>query len=153
LAISRRLAGQDPSNAGWQRDLAVTLGDIARIRAAKGEVDAALQLQQERLAVNEKLEDMDGIAAASWDIAQLELRRRDFKAAFPPLARSYSILQQIGRLDGLCTVGMLFGQFLCAAGKREEGIKVLTRSRDGFLKLGRSQDAKQTQALLDGLSQ
>jgi hypothetical protein len=38
-------------------------------------------------------------------------------------------------------------------GKRDEGIGVLTRFRDGFLKLGQAQMAQQTQALLDKLSQ
>ena len=81
------------------------------------------------------------------------MSRRNHEAAFPLLARSYAIFQQTGRLDGICAVGMVLGQFLCAMGKRDEGMKVLTRSRDGFLKLGQGQEAQQTQELLDKLSQ
>ena len=136
---------------GDKRARAVTLGDIARIRADKGEVDAALQLQQERLAANKALGDQDGIAAASWDLAQLEMSRQNFPAAFPLLAQAYAILQQTGRLDGICMVGTVLGQFLCAMGQREEGLAILTRSRDGFVKLGQAPMAQQTQALLDQL--
>lgn len=51
LAISRRLAEQDPSNAGWQRDLAVVGVRLARIEAAANKVNAALRLYEEALGI------------------------------------------------------------------------------------------------------
>jgi len=47
LAISRRLAEQDPSNADWQRDLAVACLKIARLGSELGGHMAALALYEE----------------------------------------------------------------------------------------------------------
>jgi tetratricopeptide (TPR) repeat protein len=41
LAISRRLAEQDPSNAGWQRDLAVAHSQVGGVLQARGDLGAA----------------------------------------------------------------------------------------------------------------
>ena len=60
---------------------------------------------------------------------------------------------KIGRLDGICAVGLDLGRLLCAAGRREEGLQMLARSRDGFLKLGQADRARQTQELMDAISQ
>jgi tetratricopeptide (TPR) repeat protein len=137
---------------GDKRERAVTLGDIARLRAAKGEVDAALQLHQERLAVYEALGDKAGVANTLWSIAQIELNEKKFRQAYEHLTKSYEILLRLGRLDGICAVGLDLGQLLCAAGQPDEGRKILTRSRDGFAKLGRPDRASQAQALLDRCS-
>ena len=50
-------------------------------------------------------------------------------------------------------MGLNLGQLLCMAGQREEGLAILTRSRDGFLKLGQPQVAEETQSLIDRLAQ
>jgi len=127
----------------------VTLGDIARIRAAKGEVDAALQLHQETLGICEGLGDLDGMANALWSIAQIELRLQKLQDAFDHLAKSYEIVLRLGRLDGICVIGLDLGGLLCDAGQRTEGLEILTRSRDGFSKLGRAAMARQVQELPD----
>lgn len=101
------------------------------------------------MAVNESLADADGIAAALWDLAQLEMYRQNFAAAFEPLAKSYAIFQRTGRLDGICMVGLYLGQFLCGRGQRDQGLQVLTRSRDGFRQLGQMGLAEQAQTLID----
>jgi tetratricopeptide (TPR) repeat protein len=138
---------------GAKRERAVTLGDIARIRADKGEVDAALQLHQEMLGIFEALGDLDGKANMLWSIAQIEVQREKWQEAYDHLAESYAINLKLGRLDGICMVGLSLGQLLCMAGQREQGLAILTRSRDGFLKLGQARMAQQTQALLDRISQ
>jgi tetratricopeptide (TPR) repeat protein len=137
---------------GDKRERAVTLGDIARIRAAKGEVDAALQLHQERLGIFEALGDLDGKANTLWSIAQIEIQQEKWQEAFNHFSESYAINLKLGRLDGICMVGLDLGQLLCMAGNRDEGLKILTRSRDGFTKLGQTQMAQQTQALMEQIS-
>jgi hypothetical protein len=42
LAIRDRLAKADPGNAGWQRDLALSLGRVAIVEAQQGARDGAL---------------------------------------------------------------------------------------------------------------
>jgi len=130
------------------RELAIVLGEIARIKVSKGEVDEALKLHQERIQLNRQLGDMDGIASALWDMAQIKLMQKDFQPAIEYLAESYQILTQIGRLDGICLVGMYYGQLVYGAGQKEEGIRILERSRDGFEKLGQTENAEQAKGIL-----
>jgi hypothetical protein len=47
LEIRERLAKADPGNAGWQRDLALSYGHLAKVRAQQGaRADAASMFQQ-----------------------------------------------------------------------------------------------------------
>jgi len=138
---------------GDKRSRAVTLGDTARIRARKGEVDAALQLHTERLGIFEGLEDQAEIAHTLWSIAQIELQQKQFREAFEHLFKSYEINQKLGRLDGICYVGLDLGQLLCAAGQPEAGRGILTRSREGFRKLGQAEMVNLAQALIDRYSE
>jgi hypothetical protein len=47
------------------------------------------------------------------------------------------------------TSARIFGQFLCAAAGREKGLAVLERSRDGFVKLGRPENASYVQSIIN----
>jgi hypothetical protein len=42
LAIMERLVATDPSNTGWQRDLAISYGRVAVVEARQGTRDKAL---------------------------------------------------------------------------------------------------------------
>jgi tetratricopeptide (TPR) repeat protein len=77
---------------GDKRSGAVTLGQIARLLAAKGEMDQALKLHQERLAIFEALGDPDSIAHTLWSIAKIELSQQQVEQAFKHLAASYEAL-------------------------------------------------------------
>ena len=59
LAISRRLAEQDPSNAGWQRSLAVTLSRVGGVLQAQGKLAAARTAFEEALAISRRLAEQD----------------------------------------------------------------------------------------------
>jgi tetratricopeptide (TPR) repeat protein len=133
---------------GDRRSRAVTLGDIARIRVSKGEVEEALKLQNQRLETNKELGDLDGIGAALFDIAQIELQQQSFQEAYNHLSESYAIFNQIGRLDFLCYVGMYLGHLLCQADQKEDGIRILRRSEEGFLKLGWDHQARQVEEII-----
>ena len=56
---------------GDKRERAITLGDIARLLSDKGEVDQALKLHQQELAIYEVLGDKRSRAATLGDIARL----------------------------------------------------------------------------------
>jgi Flp pilus assembly protein TadD len=45
----RQLAEQDPSNAGWQRDLAVSHSQVGRVLEAQGKLAEALAAHSEEL--------------------------------------------------------------------------------------------------------
>ena len=134
---------------GDTRSRAVTLGDIARILVSKGQVDEAMQLQQERLSVNEQLGDQDGKAAALRDIATIEIQQQSYQSAFDHLAESYKIFLEIGRLEGICVVGLDLGQLLCGGGQQEQGLSILKRSQEGFTQLGQEQMADHVQRLIE----
>ncbi len=138
---------------GDRRSRAVTLGDIARIKVDKGDVDDALKLHEERRAVFQNLDDQDGIANTLWDMAQINIEKQDFQKAFERLSKSYRINTKLGRLDGICVVGVDLGQLLCAGGHKEEGVKILKRSRDGFIQLGQQQRAEQISRMIDRMGE
>jgi len=59
LEVSRRLAEADPSNAGWQRDLSLSLTRIAQVHERNGNHSEALRLAEESLAIDERLAALD----------------------------------------------------------------------------------------------
>jgi Flp pilus assembly protein TadD len=64
LAICRRLAAQDPSNAGWQRELAVACVKLARLETRHERPDLALPRYEEAARL------FAGLAAIAPDFAQ-----------------------------------------------------------------------------------
>ena len=127
----------------------MALGDIARLRAEKGEVDAALALHREALLIYEELGDLAGIANARWSMGRIARSQGDVDTALEHLSASYAINAKLGRLDGICIVGVDLAQLLLAVDHKTEAIQILTRSRDGFLRLGRPDYAQQIQDLID----
>ena len=59
LAIRRKLAASDPGNAGWQRDLSVSLNKVGDVRLAAGDRAGALSAYEESLAIRRKLAASD----------------------------------------------------------------------------------------------
>ncbi len=53
-----------------------------------------------------------------------------------------------GRLEGICAIGMVFGQVLIATGEPEKGLAVLRRSEAGFRKLQRPADAEEVAEII-----
>jgi tetratricopeptide (TPR) repeat protein len=52
LAISQRLAQQDPSNTGWQRELAAAHSRVGDVLEAQGELETAQRAFNESLAIS-----------------------------------------------------------------------------------------------------
>ena len=55
LAIFDRLAKSDPSNAGWQRDLAIGYSKVANIQMKQGRRDYALKALRQGRQIIEQL--------------------------------------------------------------------------------------------------
>src|SRR5512147_2918064 len=76
--IFERLAGADPGNAGWQRDLSVSHNKIGDVLRAQGNLTAALESYQASLAIAERLAGADpgnagwqrDLAFSHWRLAQ-----------------------------------------------------------------------------------
>ncbi len=59
LAVRRRLAEVDPSNAGWQRDLSVSQDRVGNVLRDQGDLGGALAAYLESLAVSGRLAEAD----------------------------------------------------------------------------------------------
>ncbi|MBK8254965.1 MAG: CHAT domain-containing protein [Polyangiaceae bacterium] len=69
------------ASGSFAHSRAVTLGDIARIRVSKGEVEEALRLHHERLAVFEELGDRRERAVTLGDIARIRVDKGEVEEA------------------------------------------------------------------------
>jgi hypothetical protein len=122
------------------RERAVTLGDIARLKAQAGDVQGARQLLAERLEVNRRLGDMAEIAAALFSIAQLDLAEGQTAEAGSRLAESWPLLVRLNRVDGIAVVGEVYGGLLANQGDAA-AIDVLRRSQAAYDRLGQTERA------------
>ena len=59
LAIRELLAKSDPSNAGWQQNLAISHNQIGGALQVQGNTGAALEAYQAALAINQRLAEFD----------------------------------------------------------------------------------------------
>ncbi|OQX00565.1 MAG: hypothetical protein BWK73_48135 [Thiothrix lacustris] len=59
MAIAQTLADNDPSNAGWQRDLSVSLNKIGDILTAQGKLDDAKAVFEKSRDIAQTLADND----------------------------------------------------------------------------------------------
>ena len=73
-------ADSDPSNAGWQRDLSVSLNKIGNILSAQGKLDEAKAVFEKDLAIAQTLADNDP-SNAGW--------QRDLSVSFEKIAGIY----------------------------------------------------------------
>jgi Flp pilus assembly protein TadD len=80
LAIFQRLASTDPSNAGWQRDLAVAHAKVGDIVQAQGRLDEALATFREAFAISQRLASTEP-SNANW--------QRDLAIAHSSLGQAY----------------------------------------------------------------
>jgi len=82
--------------------------------ATKTEVDQALKLHQEELAIYEAARDPRGIADTLWSIARIKLHQQHSRRALEDQAASYGFCLKLGNVLSICHVGIDFGEFLCA---------------------------------------
>ncbi len=59
LSIRRALASRDPGNAGWARDVSVSLNRVGDVRTAQGDLDGALAAYDEGLGIARDLAARD----------------------------------------------------------------------------------------------
>ena len=64
LTIAQKLAQQDPTNSGWQRDLSVSYNNVGDVLVAQGKLAEALDAHQQYLEISKKLADQDPTNAA-----------------------------------------------------------------------------------------
>ncbi|MFY9826753.1 MAG: CHAT domain-containing protein [Thermoanaerobaculia bacterium] len=86
----------DLKEGGHERERAVTLGDIARLRSQTGDVAGALKLHEERLRIFEQLGDLRSRAVTLGDIARLRSQAGDAAGSLKLLEEMIRIFEQLG---------------------------------------------------------
>ena len=82
LAIRDRLAQSDPGNAGWQRDLSVSLDKVGDVQVAQGDLAGALKSYRDSLAIRDRLAQSDpGNAGWQRDLSVSYEKVRDVQIA------------------------------------------------------------------------
>ena len=109
-------------------------------------------MQRKRLEANKQLGDLDGIAAASWDLARIDLARKDYQAALPRLIESFQIFGRLQRPDGIAAVGWTLGQLLLAAGQADPARQVLGDALAAAAKIGWTDMVQQIGELLKSVA-
>jgi len=110
-------------------------------------------LQRKRLEGHKQLGDLAEIAAADWDLAQIDLTRQDYQSAIPRLIESFQIFGHLQRPDGIATVGITLGQLLMAEGQTDLARQVLGDSLAAATKIGWTDRVQQINELLNRPSQ
>jgi tetratricopeptide (TPR) repeat protein len=139
LATARELLGaaetEEETEAG-QRGVAVTLGDIARLKAQGGDVAGALALHQERLDIFEGLGDVRSRAVTQYDLADLRRGRGEYAEAERLYRDSLEISRRIGDAEGTFALLARLGQLALEQGRSEEAAPLLQEARQGFAAMG-----------------
>jgi len=91
LAIFRRLAELEPSNAGWQREMAVAHSRVGGVLQAQGRLEAAQAAFEQSLSISRRLVEQDP-SNAGW--------QRELAVA---QSRVGGVLEAQGRLEGAQT--------------------------------------------------
>ena len=107
LAIVERLTALDPSNTGWQQNLAVVHSRVGEVALARGDVAAAEQAFARSLAIFERLTALDpgntvwqrDLAVAHSRVGEVALARGDLAAAEQAFAQDLAIFERLTALD------------------------------------------------------
>jgi|GEM_PF-2819335 len=89
-------AATDLKKGGHERERAVTLGDIARLRSQAGDVVGALKLHEERIGIFDQLGDVRSRAVTLGDIARLRSQAGDVAGALKLHEEMIDIFDQLG---------------------------------------------------------
>ena len=138
---------EEETEAG-QRGVAVTLGDIARLKAQGGDVAGALALHQERLDIFEQLGDVRSRAVTQCDLADLLRAQGQYDEAERLYRDSLEICQQIRDAEGTFALLARLGQLALIRGQPDEALPLLQEARRGFEQLGFAPWVAQVDGLL-----
>ncbi|MGW5054553.1 CHAT domain-containing protein [Actinokineospora sp. NPDC004072] len=141
------------TTAGSELEAATAMGRVGGIAYQQGDYEEASDLQLRRLEVNRQLGDLDGIAAANWALAQIDLDQQDYSAAIPRIIESHAILRQLQRPDGIAIVGATLAQIVTSAGDTEQARHIAEESLNAAMKINSPDLVEQLRTLLDRITQ
>jgi hypothetical protein len=143
----------DSVPCGDVRSRAVTMGKIADILQARGELDQALKIhREEQLPVYERLGDVRERAVTLYKIAGVLLEgdgihRGRIQEIADALGESFRIVVDLGAPDGIGPVGALLAQVLAMGGLRDEALRVMDQAEAAYRKLSQTGSVDQVRVL------
>lgn len=136
--------------AGMDREAMIVLSEIARIRADRGDVEGALALHGERLAVYERLGDARERAVTLGDVAQLRAERGDIEGALALHEQRLSAYERLGETrEWAATLGQM-AQARATRGELDDAAQLCEEALQAFERLG---DVREQAALRGELAQ
>ena len=124
------------------RERAITIGKIADILEARGELDEALRIcREEQLPVYERLGDVRSRAVTLHNLAGSlikagglnDARVQEIHAA---ASEAFAIARQLNLPDAIANTGTLLAQVLGRAGRIKEALPILDEAEAAFMTLG-----------------
>ncbi|MBC7226886.1 MAG: CHAT domain-containing protein [Thermoflexales bacterium] len=156
LALLARLALPDLRQAAGMR--ADREGSLLRYHAGFllrhfGDLEGAMGLYRESLAIDESLGDLRGKAATLHEMAGILVLRGDLEGAMGLYRESLAIKESLGDLRGKGATLAMMGQVLLAQGQAPEGVRALRQALEILVGMGARADAEQVAGILEGVRQ
>lgn len=129
--------------------LARSLGRQARVAMEQGDYPAAHRLQLERLGLNQRLDDDDGIATTLYEIGCVEVRLARLTDAANHLGESFDRFLESRRADGIAASGFQLGIVLAELGRPAEAMPAFAEARDAYGFLGQDSRVAEIDAILE----
>jgi tetratricopeptide (TPR) repeat protein len=122
----------------YERDAAITLGEIAWLRSKAGDVDGALKLFEEKLHIVEPLGDVREQALTLGEIAQLRAQAGDVAGAREFQMQHLEVMKRLGNLDGIANAQFHLASLDLKENRPAGALARLAESWEINLKIGRA---------------
>jgi len=120
----------------YEREAAIVLGDIARIRVSKGEVDEALELHNEELIVYERLGDARSRAVTLGDIARIRVSKGEVDEALELHNERLAVFDKLGDARSRAVTLGDIARIRVSKGEVDEALELHNERLAVFDKLG-----------------
>ncbi|MFH1635876.1 MAG: tetratricopeptide repeat protein, partial [Chloroflexota bacterium] len=123
---------------------ATTLNNLAQIYFARGDLDRALALYEESLAILERIGDIHGKATTLNNLAQIYFARGDLDRALALYEESLAIQEQLGDLRGKSTLLYNLAQLYASRSDLDRALSLYQESLALSERIGLANQSKRT---------
>ncbi|MEH2347938.1 MAG: tetratricopeptide repeat protein [Nostoc sp.] len=129
----------DSCPAEDEQEKAAIIHNLGYLKANRGEIEEAIALYQQSLAIKEQIGDVQGKAATLHQLGILKANRGEIEEAIALYQQSLAIFEQIGDVQGKATTLHQLGILKANRGEIEEAIALYQQSLAIFEQIGNVQ--------------